>query len=321
MTIGNAWRIIAFARSTHNSPSIASVGTMIPEEHPSMTTTLKHLKLHKMPPRTKTPGSLPVAPSVQAIIVDCVPMIDPQLAAIIRDYTESVMTCPVDPQATCPTHSKVIASAKAWPSSTCVTIVHEMFPSSHVRSATVQVLATTSLTEVEGILPEETMTISGAECPPASRTQDSPSISCVWAPVPKEHTSMTTTLKHLESHKTPSANTPSSLTVAPTMQAIVVDCVPIVDPQLASIIRDNAVSVMPCPEDSHATCPTHSKVIVSGEARPSATCVPVVHSMTPASHVWPATVQVRDTTSHTKVEGILSEETMAISDSMGTLAI
>jgi hypothetical protein len=78
--------------------------------------------------------------------------------------------------------------------------------------------------------------------------------------------------------------------IAPTMQTIIVDRVPIVDPQLASIIGDNAISVMACPEDSHASCPTHSEVITSGKTRPSATCVPVIYHLTPALHVGPATM-------------------------------
>ena len=46
----------------------------IPEQHPSMTTSLKHLKSHTMPPRAEMPGGLPVAPAMQTIIVDCVPI-------------------------------------------------------------------------------------------------------------------------------------------------------------------------------------------------------------------------------------------------------
>jgi hypothetical protein len=61
-----------------------------------MTTTLKHLKPHKMPSSTLMLGGLAVAPSMQTVIVDGVPVVDPQLAAIIRDNTESVMASPED---------------------------------------------------------------------------------------------------------------------------------------------------------------------------------------------------------------------------------
>jgi len=71
------------ATGTHNSPSISSIGSMVPEEHPSVTTTLKHFKFHKVPSGTLMLGGLPIAPAMQAIVVDCVTIVDPQLAAVI----------------------------------------------------------------------------------------------------------------------------------------------------------------------------------------------------------------------------------------------
>jgi hypothetical protein len=64
---------------------------MVPEEHPSMTTTLKHLNSHKMPACTNVPSDVTSTPSVQAIVVDCVPIVKPQLASIIRNNLEVVM--------------------------------------------------------------------------------------------------------------------------------------------------------------------------------------------------------------------------------------
>jgi hypothetical protein len=56
--------------------------------------------------------------------------------------------------------------------------------------------------------------------------------------VSEEYTSMTTALKHFKSYQTPSStHMLSCLSIAPPMQAIVVDCVPVVDPQLAAIVR------------------------------------------------------------------------------------
>merc|ERR1719453_2460821 len=111
--------------------------------------------------------------------------------------------------------------------------------------------------------------------------------------VPEEHPSMATTLKHLKSHKSPSGTHMwPGLAIAPAMQTIVVNCVTIVDPQLTSIIGDEAEMVMACPEDSQSACPTHSEVVASVETRPPATCVPVVHIVFPTSHVGPATVQI-----------------------------
>ena len=83
-----------------------------------------------MPPTTNVPSGLSIAPAVQAIIVDCVLVVDPQLAAIIRDNAEMVMACPEDSQAARPTHSEVIISRETWPSATCIAIVHHLSRSS-----------------------------------------------------------------------------------------------------------------------------------------------------------------------------------------------
>jgi hypothetical protein len=79
------------ASRTDNNPSVSSVVAMVPEEHPSMTTTLKHLNSHKMPACTNVPSDMTSTPSMQAIVVDCVPIVKPQLASIIRDNLEVVM--------------------------------------------------------------------------------------------------------------------------------------------------------------------------------------------------------------------------------------
>jgi hypothetical protein len=111
------------------------------------------------------------------------------------------------------------------------------------------------------------MTISGAmgNTSPTC-THNDPSISSVGTVVPKHHASMTAAFEHLKSHQAPSGvNMPPGLTIAPTMQTIVVDCVSVVNPKLASIIRDEAEVVTTCSEDSHAACPTHGKVIASSK--------------------------------------------------------
>jgi hypothetical protein len=116
-----------------------------------------------------------------------------------------------------------------------------MLPTTMRGSAPIEVLATTSLTEVVDILSEKTSAISGNGATGAATfatcTYDSPSIASVGTSVPEQHPSMATTLKELNSHNTPSCtNTPSGHSSAPTVQAIVVNCVSIVEPQLASII-------------------------------------------------------------------------------------
>jgi len=260
-----------------------------------MTTTLKHLKSHKMPPMTKMLGGLTIAPTMQAIVVDCVALIDPQLAAIIGDNPKPVMACPVDSHARCPAHSKVITASEPWPFASCVAIVHHVFPPSLVWPAILQIRALAFLRRIENILPEEALAVGGYiafanSVFMATGTHNDPTVSCVRAMVPEEHPSMTTTLKHLKSHQMPSsAHAPSGHTIAPSMQAIVVDRVPIVDPQLAPIIRINAEVVRAFPEDPQAACPTHGEVISASKAGPSSTCVAIVHHVFPTSHVRSAT--------------------------------
>jgi hypothetical protein len=120
-------------------------------------------------------------------------------------------------------------------------------PASQVGPATIQVLATAALTEVESILHEETMAVSGTmrSMPPATCAGNQPSISSVGAMVPEEHPSMAAVLEHLESHKNPrSTNMPSGNSASPTVQAIIINCVFIVEPQLAPIIGYNLEVVM-----------------------------------------------------------------------------
>ena len=121
------------------------------------------------------------------------------------------------------------------------------------RPSTVQVLASASLTEVEDILHEETSAICDLIRDMASATcaHNTPTVASIVTPVPEQHPCMTAMLKHLKPHKMPSATQALvGLTITPAMQTIVVDRVPIVDPQVATIIRDNAESVIACPYDA-----------------------------------------------------------------------
>ena len=157
-----------------------------------------------------------------------------------------------------------------------------MFPSGHVRPAFVQVLTAAPLAKVKGILPEETMAISdgifGLTAPFC--THHSPSVSSVRTMVPEKHPSMTTLLKHLNPHKgPPSAKMLGSLPIAPPVQTIIVDGVPVIDPKLTPIIRDNAKPVMTCLVDSQASSPTDSEVVTFLETFPFLTCVLVVDNL------------------------------------------
>jgi len=267
------------------------------------------------------PG-LSIAPAVQAIVVNCVSVVDPQLASIIRDDAKMVMACLEDSHAARPAHGKVIASTETRPLTTSIAVVYHVSPPSHVWLAPIQILAPATLAKVEGIFHEETMAIRGFIFDRASSTcpDNSPSVCCIGSFVPEQHAGVTPTLKHLESHKTPSTTkTPGGLPVAPTMQAIVVNCVSIVDPQLTSIVRVNAEAVIASLEDSQAACPTNGEVISPSESGPSATCVFIIDVVLPTSHVRSAIVQVLAPPALTKVEDILPEETSAISDANSML--
>jgi hypothetical protein len=307
------------ATCAHDNPSVASIRAMVPEKHTSMTAALKHLKPHQVPPSTNLSPGRSAAPSMQAIIVYCVSIVKPQLAPIIGVDLEVVTACPEDSKSACPTHSKVIASGETWPPGTCVTVVHCMAPTSHLRSASVQILASTPLPKVESVFHEEAMAISCAVAFLAhtTRTGNNPSVSSVRTMVPEEHPRMTTTLKHFQSHNTPSStHMPSGCAATPSMQAVVVDCVPIVDPQLTPIIGYELEVVMARPENSHATSPTHSEVIATRKTRPFTTCVAVVHHVAPSSHVWPASLQIGAPTTLTKVVDVFPKEASPISCTM-----
>ena len=152
-------------------------------------------------------------------------------------------------------------------------------------SAPIEVLAAPSLTKVVDVFPEKASTISGGSATLATTfatgTHNNPSVSSVRAMIPEEHPSITTTLKELKSHKTPPAtNIPSGHSTAPAVQAIVVNRVSIIEPQLASIIGDELEVVTAALEDSQTTSPTHCKVIATSEPRPFATCVTIVNNLT-----------------------------------------
>jgi hypothetical protein len=190
---------MTLAACTRNSPTVSSIGTMVPEQHPRMSTMLKHLKSHQTPTSANLPSGHSTSPAMEAVVVDCVSVVYPQLAPIIGDKLEVIAAAFEDSHAPCPAHSEMITSPEARPSATCVAIIHHTAPASHVRSAAIQVLTPTPLTKVENILAEETSAISGAmECLSlATRAYNSPSVSSIWTMVPEEHPSMTSTFEHL----------------------------------------------------------------------------------------------------------------------------
>merc|ERR1719265_2543864 len=153
---------------------------MVPEQHPSMATTFKELNSHKAPSCTNTPSRHSTAPTMQAVVVNCVTIVEPQLASIIGYKLEVVRTAPKDSQAACPPHREVIASNEARPFASCVAVVHHVFPTSHVWSPTVKVLASTTLTKIESIFPEQSSAVGyGISAALAACTYNGPSVSSV----------------------------------------------------------------------------------------------------------------------------------------------
>jgi hypothetical protein len=65
-----------------------------------------------------------------------------------------------DPQAACPTDSKVVTSFETPPFLICVAIIHHLAPTSHVWTTTFKVLAAAALSKVEDILPESAIAVS-----------------------------------------------------------------------------------------------------------------------------------------------------------------
>jgi hypothetical protein len=218
-----------------------------------MTPTFEHLESHEMPTTAKAFICLPIAPPMQTIIVNCELVVNPKLATVIRDNAKAVIASLEDSQAAGPAHSEVVTSGKTRPAATCVTVVDIMFPAGHVRFAIIQPLASATLTKVEDVFPEESMTISGLSGHVAATTckHNCPSVGSIITSITKLHPSMPTTLKHLKSCEMPSTTEVfGCLPVTPAMQAVVIDRVAIVQPQLASIIGDDAKTVMSRLENS-----------------------------------------------------------------------
>merc|ERR1719199_696071 len=212
---------------THKTPSVSCIGTPVPETDACMPSALEHFKSDKTPSSSKISVSLSIAPAVQSIVVNRVAIVHPQFASIVGVNAESVMARSEDSHAACPPHSKVVTATETGPIAICVAIVHHMFPTLQIGSATVQVLAPAPLTEVECILPEETMAISDPVAR-APRTMicshKTPSVSCIGTPVPEMDACMASALEHFKSNKTPSSSKiPAGRAIAPGVQAIVVD--------------------------------------------------------------------------------------------------
>jgi hypothetical protein len=82
--VESAMASVVSATGFYNSPSHGSIRPFVPEQNPSVPTTFKHLKSDNTPSSTKILGGFPITPTMQAIIVDCEPVVNPELTPIIR---------------------------------------------------------------------------------------------------------------------------------------------------------------------------------------------------------------------------------------------
>jgi hypothetical protein len=132
-----------------------------------MTTMFKRFDSNQAPSSMNVPLCHTAAPTMQTIIVDAVTIVNPQLAAVVRDKLEMIPTASEDSHPGSPSHSKVIMTGKSRPSAAGVPVVNIMFPTLHIWPSTVQILTSTTLTEVEDIVPEKTMAINSTVRPMA----------------------------------------------------------------------------------------------------------------------------------------------------------
>jgi hypothetical protein len=122
---------------------------------------------------------------MQTIVVDCISIVDPQLAAVVRYDAEDEMPRPINSHPASPAHGKMITTGKSRPPTTCVLVIYNMFPACHLRPATIEILASTALTKVKCILSEVTMTILRVPRLIATCTHKNPSVSGITPPVPE----------------------------------------------------------------------------------------------------------------------------------------
>merc|ERR1719478_1151843 len=159
-----------------------------------------------------------------------------------------------------------------------------MLPPRHVRPPVSKMWHPAALAEIERILPEQAMTVSGFVCadPAAPGAQDVPAIGGVRATIAQHDPSMATMfeVRHLD-HDPSCPDVPRGFAIAPAVEPIIVDGVPIVDPQLGSVIGNEREPVMACPEDAATAGPAHSEVVATMESRPGAASVAVVDVMLP----------------------------------------
>jgi len=129
---------------------------------------------------------------------------------------------------------------EARPAATCVAVVDVVFPPLHVRPPVSKMWYTSALAEIVNSLPPQAVTVN-RPCATASASATGPhhfpAIASVRATITKQAPMMATTFEHLHPHHDPSCpDVPRGFAIPPAVEAIIVDGVPIVDPQLGSVV-------------------------------------------------------------------------------------
>merc|ERR1711881_610899 len=115
-----------------------------------------------------------------------------------------------------------------------------------------------------------------------------PAIAGVRATITEQAPSMATFLEELNPEIAVSSPHPHrGFAIPPAVEPTIVDRVPVVDPQLGSVIGNEREPVNACSVEADTGSPAHSEVGGTTESRPAATCVAVVDYAPPPRHLGP----------------------------------
>jgi hypothetical protein len=156
---------------------------------------LKHFQPERAPPTVKELSSHTSSHAVQAIIIDCESVVNPELAAIIRRDRQPVGTTPFDDHGATPTNSEMISSEETWPSARSGSVVHPTDSTSRPCTAATQIRAASTLTEIEDFFPNA-HTANGLWSSHSCIRYNGHSVTGVATPVSEYHACPTATFKH-----------------------------------------------------------------------------------------------------------------------------
>jgi len=181
--------------------------------------------------------------AMETIIVHDMPIVDVQIAAIIRSNRPPVSGSGPHLQRACPTHSKVLIRRETTPIAACVSVDH-LGNDPHQGWDAVQVRNISQIAEVVMDLLFETKYGRG---PQRASTGIAEAVSSIRSTIPEQAASTATILKELNSQPMlPGDCIPVGALVAHAVQAVIVDSVLVVEPHLAAIIGSQREMVPAC---------------------------------------------------------------------------